>query len=102
MATIETYVEVDIDLSEHLDELSADDVISWLDYHADKDDIRQVKEYIDADNHDSVFIRLCREIDNHGVESFLNLFIHEVTRANLPEAHLIRMTINDYLEKRGK
>lgn len=94
MATI----EVDIDLSDYLDELKTRDVIKWLAYEANANEVREVREYLNYD-HNSILEKLCRELDNYGVESFLNMLIYETSHANMECATTIRQRINEYLEK---
>lgn len=112
------WIEVDVDISEHIDELKAVDIINWLNNYADMQDTKRVKECLGLStvqetptlfgaviahrpvlDGDSLLAGLCRELSNFGVESFLRAFAYEVGKLGMEESHLVRKEIDDYLAK---
>lgn len=112
------WIEVDVDISEHIDELKADDIVDWLEDYADTKDIKRIKERLGLStvqetptlfgavithrpvlDGDSLLAGLCRELSNFGVESFLRAFAYEVGKLGVEESPLIHKVVDDYLAK---
>lgn len=89
---------IDIDVAEYLDEVGMQDLAEHIN-SLDQADIGKLNQYLKVSIYDDVLLRLCRELDMYGLESFLNEFSREVERLGIYQGHIIKQRIETALNK---
>lgn len=91
-------IEVDIDISNYIDDLTPHDIVNYL-QKLDAKKLDDIAQEIGLRN--EILHALSRELALFGVEQFLHTFVYEMDKFGDEYSNTIRHQINQYLKNRS-